>query len=229
MEHEIANRPSFATAEVHLETDEQVLAEAGAMISHTDGIEMQTNATGGFLKSIRRGLLGGESVFQNTFTATEPGSVTFAPPLPGDIVHHELDDETVYVQSGSYIASEPALELDTEFGGARTFFGSEGLFLLRIEGTGSLFVSSYGAIEAVDLDSEETFTVDTGHIVAFEETADFTVRRVGGLKSTFLSGEGLVADFTGPGRVWLQTRSQDAFLAWLVPKLPRQTSSGSTQ
>lgn len=229
MEHEIANRPSFATAEVHLEAGERILAEAGAMISHTDGIEMETNATGGFLKSLRRGLLGGESLFQNTFTATEPGSVTFAPPLPGDVVHHELDDETVYVQSGSYIASDPALELDTEFGGARTFFGSEGLFVLRMEGAGSLFMSSYGAIEEVVLQPDETVTVDTGHIVAFEETADFTVRRVGGLKSTFLSGEGLVADFTGSGRVWIQTRSQDAFLAWLIPKLPRPSSGGSTQ
>lgn len=227
MEFEIANRPAFATAEVSLEENEQVLAEAGAMVSHSDGIEMQTNATGGFLKSVRRGLFGGESVFQNTFTARKSGTVRFAPPLPGDIVHHQLSDETVYVQSGSYIASDAALDLDTEFGGAKTFFGSEGLFLLRIEGTGSLFVSSYGAIEEIELTPGETYTIDTGQIVAFEDTADFTVRRVGGLKSTLLSGEGLVADFTGSGRVWLQTRSQDAFLSWLLPKLPNQASQGS--
>ena len=198
------------------------------MVSYSDGIELETNATGGFLKSLRRGLFGGESVFQNTFTATEPGSVTFAPPLPGDVVHHELDDDTVYVQSGSYIASDPALDIDTEFGGARTFFGSEGLFLLRIEGSGPLFMSSYGAIREIDLAPDETYTIDTGHIVAFEDTADFTVRRVGGLKSTLLSGEGLVAEFSGEGRIWLQTRSQDSFLAWLIPKLPAQAPQGST-
>ena len=227
MDREITNRPSFAMAEVTLEADEEVRAEAGAMVSHSAGVRMQTNATGGFLKSLRRGLFGGESFFQNTFTAAEPGTVTFAPPLPGDVVHHRLDDETVYVQSGSYIASESALDLDTEFGGARTFFGSEGLFLLRIEGTGSLFMSSYGAIEEIELSPGETYTIDTGHIVAFEDTADFTVRRVGGLKSTLLSGEGLVAEFSGEGRVWLQTRSQDSLLAWLIPKLPRQAPQGS--
>ncbi len=226
MDHEIANRPSFATVEVTLEAGEQVRAEAGAMVGYGDGIEMETNATGGFLKSLRRGLFGGESFFQNTFTAAESGTVTFAPPLPGDIVHHELDGETVYVQSGSYIASDPALDLGTEFGGARTFFGSEGLFLLRIEGTGPLFMSSYGAIEERELSPDETYTVDTGHVVAFEETTDFAVRRVGGLKSTLLSGEGLVAEFSGEGRIWLQTRSQDAFLAWLVPKLPRPAPQG---
>ena len=228
MDYEIAHRPSFATVEVTLDAGEQVRAEAGAMISHGDGVEMETNATGGFLKSLRRGLFGRESFFQNTFTAPESGSgtVTFAPPLPGDVVHHELDGDTVYVQSGSYIASDPALELDTEFGGARTFFGSEGLFLLRIEGAGPLFVSSYGAIEERELSAGETYTVDTGHIVAFEDGIDFTVRRVGGLKSTLLSGEGLVAEFSGEGRVWIQTRSQDAFLAWLIPKIPTQAPQG---
>ena len=226
MDHEITSRPSFATVEVTLGEGEQVRAESGAMVGYSDGIEMETNATGGFLKSLRRGLFGGESFFQNTFTAAESGTVRFAPPLPGDVVHHELDDDTVYVQSGSYVASDPALELDTEFGGARTFFGSEGLFLLRIEGAGPLFMSSYGAIEEVELAADETYTVDTGHIVAFEDTTDFTVRRVGGLKSTLLSGEGLVAEFRGEGRVWLQTRSQDAFLAWLIPQLPVQSPQG---
>ena len=226
MDHEITNRPSFAVAEVTLEEGEQVRAEAGAMVGYSDGIRMETNATGGFLKSLRRGLLGGESFFENTFTATETGTVTFAPPLPGDVVHHPLDGDTVYVQSGSYIASDPALDLDTEFGGARTFFGSEGLFLLRIQGSGPLFMSSYGAIEERELSADETYTVDTGHIVAFEDSTDFTVRRVGGLKSTLLSGEGLVAEFSGEGRIWLQTRSQDSFLAWLIPKLPVQSPQG---
>jgi uncharacterized protein (TIGR00266 family) len=228
MDHEITSRPSYAMVEVTLEQGESVLAEAGAMVRYSDGIELETNATGGFLTSLRRGLFGGESFFQNTFTASERGTVGFAPPLPGDIVHHRLQGETLYVQSGSYIASDPELELETGFGGAKTFFGSGGLFLLRLGGAGPLFMSSYGAIETVDLTHGETVTVDTGHIVAFEESTDFTVRRVGGLKSTLLSGEGLVADFTGSGRIWIQTRSQDSFLAWLIPKLPRQTQSAST-
>jgi uncharacterized protein (TIGR00266 family) len=221
MEHEILHRPSYATVEVTLKEGEEVLAESGAMVSYSDVIELETNATGGFLKSIRRGLLGGESFFQNTLRAEKPGTVTFAPPFPGDVVHHPLEDRTLYVQSGSYIASDPALDVDTEFGGGRTFLGGEGLFLLRVEGIGPLFMSSYGAIRTVEIAADESYTIDTGHIVAFEDTADFTVRRVGGLKSTLLSGEGLVAEFRGPGRVWLQTRSQESFLAWLIPKLPQ--------
>jgi uncharacterized protein (TIGR00266 family) len=98
--------------------------------------------------------------------------------------------------------------------------------MLRLSGTGPAFVSSYGAIERHDVAPGETVVVDTGHVVAFEETLEFDVRRIGGLRSTLFSGEGLVCEFRGEGTVWTQTRSPDAFLSWLIPKLPAQ--SGST-
>ena len=226
MEYEISSRPSFALVTVSLEEGESLRAESGAMVSHDTSIEMETNATGGFLKSIRRSF-GGESFFQNTFHASAPGDVQFAPPLPGDIVHETLNDETMYVQSGSYLAGDAGLEIDTKFGGSRSFLGGEGLFLLRVSGSGPLFLSSYGAIEAVDLGERDSFVIDTGHIVAFEDTAEFTVRRVGGLRSTLASGEGLVCEFSGSGTVWIQSRSQDAFLSWLIPKIPRSPPTQS--
>lgn len=169
---------------------------------------------------------GGKTFFQNTFRAAEAGDVSLAPPLPGDVTHVELESEAVYVQSGSYLAGDTALDVDTKFGESRSFFGGEGLFLLKLAGSATAFLSSYGAIEEVDVGGEDPFVVDTGHVVAFDESVDFTVRRVGGLKSTVLSGEGLVCEFRGDGTVWLQTRSADAFLSWLIPKLPRPPSSG---
>ncbi|UPV76545.1 TIGR00266 family protein (plasmid) [Halorussus limi] len=224
MRHEVESGPAYSLLNVTLDDGEQLQAEGGAMVSHGENVSMDTNATGGFLKSLRRSVFGGESFFQNTFTATGgEGDLTLAPPLPGDVTHEELNDETIYVQSGSYVAGDTALDVDTEFGGAKTFFGSEGLFLLKVSGSGSLFVSSYGAIKSVDLSDGESYTVDTGHIVAFEASADFAVRRVAGLKSTVFSGEGLVCRFEGPGRIWLQTRSPDAFLSWLLPKIPQPT------
>jgi len=129
------------------------------------------------------------------------------------------------VQSGSYLAGGTDLDVDTEFGGGRTFFGGEGLFLLRASGTGPLFLSSYGVIHAVEVADERPFVVDTGHIVAFEESLDFSVRRVGGLRSTLASGEGLVCEFEGSGTVWLQSRSADALVAWLAPQMPTQSSN----
>jgi uncharacterized protein (TIGR00266 family) len=225
MDHTIDYRPSFALLTISLDAGESVRAEAGAMVSYSDGVSVETSASGGVLGSLKRSVLGGESFFQNTFTAETAGEVTLAPPLAGDIVEYELDGESILVQSGSYMASDTEVEIDTKFGGGRSFFGGEGLFLLKATGTGPVYLSSYGAIHEVELDAGEEYTVDTGHIVAFEESASFDVRRVGGLKSTLFSGEGLVCTFTGPGKVWLQTRSQDALLAWLIPKLP--TSNGN--
>ncbi|WP_121821719.1 TIGR00266 family protein [Halostella salina] len=221
MEHEVRHRPSFALLDVSLNRGESITAEAGAMVSHSDGIDITTDrGDSGLLSSVKRSVFGGESFFRNTFEATDPGNVTLAPPLPGDVVHQELQSETLYVQSGSYLAADRDIDLDTEFGGGKTFFGGEGLFLLRLTGTGDAFLSSYGAVEPVTLDPGERYVVDTGHIVAFEDQVSFDVRKVGGLKSTLFSGEGLVCEFEGQGTVWLQSRSQDAFLSWLVPQLP---------
>src|SRR5690606_4497598 len=92
-----------------------------------------------------------ESFFVNTFRASQPGEVTLAPTLPGDLCAFELTGGTLYAQSGAYVASAPQIDVDTQWGGARTFFSKEGLFLLRLTGVGAVFLSSYGAIHAVDL------------------------------------------------------------------------------
>jgi uncharacterized protein (TIGR00266 family) len=112
------------------------------------------------------------------------------------------------------------IEIDTKWGGAKTFFASEGLIMLRARGTGLLILSSYGAIHPIDLAEGQRYTIDTGHLVSFTEGLGFSVRTVGGIRSTLFSGEGLVVDLTGPGRVYMQTRSEDALLSWLVPLLP---------
>jgi uncharacterized protein (TIGR00266 family) len=129
------------------------------------------------------------------------------------------------VQSGSFLACSAGIQVDTQWGGGKTFFSSEGLFMLRIAGQGDLVLSSYGTIHAIDLQPGQTYTVDTGHMVAWTEGISYDVRKVGSWKSTFFSGEGLVCDLTGPGRIYLQTRSQDAFLDWLIPRLPSQNNS----
>lgn len=84
------------------------------------------------------------------------------------------------------------------------------------------------ALLTVDLDASETYIVDTGHVVAFEATTDFFIRRVGGLRSTLFYGEGLICTFIGPGKLYLQIKSEDALLSWLVPKLPT-TANHSTR
>lgn len=225
MQTEVLYSPAYAAARLTLAQGETVRAEAGAMLAMSPGITLETSTQGGLLKGLKRSVLGGESFFMNTFTAQSDGAELFvAPSLPGDMVAWPHQG-TLYVQSGSFVACSSGVQVDTQWGGAKTFFSREGLFMLRISGEGQLVLSSYGAIHAVDLQPGQTYTVDTGHMVAWTEGVQYAVRKVGGWKSTFFSGEGLVCDLTGPGRIYLQTRSQDAFLDWLIPRLPTQSSS----
>ena len=229
MESEILYQPSYSLARVRLNAGEAITAEAGAMVSMSEGITIQTEVKGGLIAGLKRSFLGGESFFLNTFKATAPGEITFAPPLPGDIVHFRLNGETIFVQSSSYIASSPDISVDTKWAGAKGFFAKEGLFLLKIKGTGDLFLSSYGAIHEIKLKAGESYTIDNGHMVAFDESVNYKVKRVGGLKSTLFSGEALVCTYTGQGRIFMQTRSEEAFLSWLIPHLPKPRESGGSK
>ncbi len=220
MQHEILYRPSYALLRAELQRGEEMVAEAGAMVSMSDSIQIKTSAKGGIFGALKRSILGGESFFVNTFTATDAGEITLAPSLPGDIQSVQLAGQTVFAQSGSFIASSPGVSVDTKWGGAKTFFSREGLFLLKLSGTGDLFLSSYGAIHEIDLAAGQQYIVDTGHIVAFAETVQYGVKTIGGLKSTIFGGEGLVCELTGPGKIMIQTRSADALLSWLIPRLP---------
>lgn len=221
MQIDVDYRPSYALAKAKLEPGEEVKVEAGAMVATTVGVELETRAEGGLLASLGRKVLGGESFFINTWRApAEGGQVYLAPALPGDIRVLDLDGDELLVQSGGFLAASPSIDIDTKWGGAKTFFASEGLILLRLRGIGKLVISSYGAIDEFTLGPDEKLTVDTGHLVSFSSGIGFKVRRVGGLKSTLFSGEGLVVDLTGPGKATLQSRSEDAFLSWLIPKLP---------
>jgi uncharacterized protein (TIGR00266 family) len=225
MQTQVLYGPAYAAAKLILNRGETVRAEAGAMLAMSAGITLETSTQGGMFKALKRSVLGGESFFMNTFTAhTDGAELWVAPSLPGDVVAWPHNG-TLYVQSGSYVASSSGIDIDSSWGGARTFFSREGLFILKVVGQGDLVLCSYGAIHAVDLRPGEVYTVDTGHMVAWTESVGYTVRKIGGWKSTMLSGEGIVCDLTGPGRIYLQTRSQDAFLDWLIPKLPKPSSS----
>jgi uncharacterized protein (TIGR00266 family) len=227
MKIEVKHRPAYALGVVELEEGESIKAETGAMVSMTGNVQVDSGVQGGLFKSALRKVLGGESFFLNTFTATAgQGQVTFAPSLPGD-VHDVALRGDLYVQSGSYLAGGPTIDIDIKWGGARSFFASEGLFLLHLRGQGQVLLSSFGAIHGIELDGSRPLVVDTGHVVAFDSTVQWNVRKVSGMFTSLISGEGLVCEFTGRGTVWLQTRSNQAFLDWLIPRLPTaRTSSG---
>lgn len=219
MKHRILSRPSYSLLELELENSEEVLAESGAMV-YMRNVDISPEMKGGLLSGLKRSLLGGESFFVNRFVSKGKGLLGLSPSYNGDIAHIKLLGK-LYAQSGAFLASSPDLKIDVKWGGAKTFFAGEGLFLLKLEGSGDLFLSSFGGIEEINVDG--SLSVDTGHIVAFEETLDFRIRKAGGLKATIFSGEGLVAEFSGEGKVWIQTRSIAEYIGWLVSLLPKQS------
>jgi uncharacterized protein (TIGR00266 family) len=217
MKFEVEYGPAYSLGVIDLDGGEQVQAVTGAMVSMSGGITIDAGMEAG----LKRSVLGGESFFINTFTASQSGEVTVSPPLPGDIIAVELSGTDLLVQSGGFHAATVDVQIDTKWGGAKTVFSGEGLFLVKLSGHGTALVSSYGAIVERELAAGESHTIDTSHIVGFEATVNYKLQKSGGWKTTLLGGEGLVVTLTGPGRVYLQTRSPQGFVDWLVPQLPK--------
>ena len=227
----IEHGPSFAWLRAKLRPGEEIQAEAGAMVSMEPQVEISTPLNSGkksgifsviwtFLVAVSRKFLGGETVFVNRFTSSTSGEVILAPKLSGQIMARSLRPNAgLLVQAGSYLASSGQVDTKLRFGGLRTLFGGEGLVLLHCEGEGDLFLNAYGGITEIPINGE--FTIDTGHIVAFDDALDFQVKGIGGLKSLFFSGEGLVCNFKGQGNVYIQSRNLSALIGWLSPLLPR--------
>ncbi len=221
---EIQHAGAFALAVVNLGSEQSISAEAGAMVSMSGNVDLTAEMKGGVFGALKRAV-GGESAFVSTFTAKGgPGEVTFAPGAPGDVAGIEMQNQTFMVQSSSYLAGDTTLVVDTKFGGSKSFFGGEGLFLLQVSGTGLLLVSSFGAIHRRTLRQGDLYVVDTGHLVAWESHMQYNLRKASksGYLRSFLSGEGMVAEFTGPGEILIQTRNLAAFAGLLKPFFPNQ-------
>ncbi|MEO7672770.1 MAG: TIGR00266 family protein [Pyrinomonadaceae bacterium] len=224
---EVIFQGAFALAVVNLQTEQAISAEAGAMVSMSANVDLESQMKGGVFGALKRAV-GGESAFVSTFTSRGgPGEVTFAPGAPGDVAGIEMNNQTFMVQSSSYLAGDTSLVVDTKFGGAKSFFGGEGLFVLQISGSGLLLVSSFGAIHRKNLRPGERYVVDTGHLVAWEGHMQYSLRKAAsGFFKSFLSGEGMVAEFTGQGEILIQTRNLAAFAGLLKPFFPSQGGGG---
>jgi uncharacterized protein (TIGR00266 family) len=230
MQNTIEHGPAYAMATVDLDAGEAVTVEAGSMVGMSDGLEIKTHIGGNkggffgalvnFFLALVRKFLGGETLFVNTYSppAGQSGQVLVAPALSGDIIQYQLDGaRTLMVQGSSYLASSGDVVVKTKFGGLKSLFSGEGAFWLRCSGTGNLWVNCYGAIHEVDV--QGSHIVDTGHVVAFEDSLDYKIKGSGGLKATLLSGEGLTMHFKGNGKLFIQSRNLGGLVHWIAPRL----------
>lgn len=222
MQTEIIHSPGNAAARIQLAPGETLTAEGGSMIALGGEVSLETSThqrgKGGLIKGLKR-LFGGESFFLNHYTAgASGGEVWLAQTLPGDMIKLALEGNSIIVQAGSFVACSAGVGMDVGWQGFKNLLSGESLFWLRIGGTGRVVLSSYGAIYPVAVNGE--YIVDTGHIVAFDETLNFKLSKAGkSWIASILGGEGLVCRFQGQGTVWCQSHNPPSFGHALGPKL----------
>ncbi|NET51266.1 MAG: TIGR00266 family protein, partial [Merismopedia sp. SIO2A8] len=217
------HQPDSAIAKITMAPQEELVAEAGAMVAMSPYLNVSTTLRkgkgGGIFGGLKR-VLAGESLFLSVFrSGNSAAELYLAPKLMGDILPYQLQGMDLVVQSTGYMASTPQVDIDLGFQGFKSLFSGESLFWLSISGSGVVLLSSFGAIYDVDVDGE--YVVDTGHIVAFEKSLDFSISKAN--KSwigAFLGGEGLVCRFHGQGKVFCQTHNPGAFGQLVGSQLP---------
>ncbi|MGX8834631.1 TIGR00266 family protein [Amedibacillus sp. YH-ame6] len=192
-----------------LDKNEKMFTESGGMCWMDDGFDMDSNTRGGLMKGIGRAF-SGESIFMTTYTSPrDQAEIAFGSSFPGKIVALNLaEGESKIVQKSAFLAAEDTIQLTTFFRkrlGAG-IFGGEGFILQKIQGPGTVFLEIDGDVVEKELAPGELIKVDQGYVAIFEESVQFEITTVKGLKNKFLSGEGFfLATLQGPGKVWLQT------------------------
>ncbi len=221
MNFTIEHQPVYSALRISMDQGERFRAEPGAMLSMSATIELNTTTSGKGLFGTLKAAVGGESVFSSIYEAKNgPGELVLAPSAPGDILRLDLNNETILAQSGAYLAGDVGLTLGMQ-GSLKALVSGEGLFLSKITGTGVVFLNSFGAIYQRTLSAGEPYVVDSGHMVAFTDGMQYSIKTASkGLFSSLASGEGLVCLFVGPGTVWIQTRNIRAFAGLLAPFMP---------
>ena len=221
----LGGHSGFASALIRLERGEEFISESGAMYRCSSNVDVdvttKSRGKGGLLSGLKR-LFASEKFFFSTYKTmdTASGEVGIAPTHQGQVHRIELDDSRHwYCAGGSYLGSTSELAIDTEFQGWKGFLSGESLSFLKVSGAGELPVGAFGRI--IEVDVEDELTVDTGHLVAFESSLEYSISKASASwLQAFLSGEGFVMKFRGRGRCLIQSHNPSEFGKVLGPRLP---------
>lgn len=207
----------------HLEAGESMITERGSMVWMSANMRMETKA-GGLGKALGR-MFGGESLFQNTYTAEGgPGMIAFASSFPGAIRAVEITPNMpVIAQKSAFLAATPGVDLSIHFQkkvGAG-FFGGEGFIMQKLSGSGTAFLEIDGSTVEYDLERGQSMIVDTGYLAAMDDTCTMEIVSVPGVKNKLFGGEGLFNTVVhGPGHIILQSMPISAVASCLSPFFP---------
>ncbi len=209
----------FAMLKVALPQGKSIKAESGAMVAMDESVVVEGKKEGSLLGGLARKLLTSDSFFFQTLTAVSgDGEVLLSPGILGDVSTIHLDGGKEFqLQKGGFFAASPGVEIATKMQNlGKGLLSGEGFFIQQVSGRGTLFVESFGAIHELDIPAGKTGVVDNHHLVAWEATSNYTIEKAAsGWMSSITSGEGLVCKFTGPTKVYIQTRNPYGFANWM--------------
>lgn len=210
---------------IRLRPGQEIFAEAGKMLYKTASVQWESRMSGQSLGekiwgAVKRKLMG-ESLFWTYFRAAAPGEVGFAGAYPGRIQAFELKaGESILAQRDSFVCAQSSARVDIALVkriGAG-LFGGEGFILEKITGPGTAFIHAGGDFIEFQLPPGEVLQVDTGCLVAFDESVDYDIQFAGGIKTAIFGGEGLfLATLRGPGRVLIQSLTLEKLRRELAP------------
>ncbi|KAL6704094.1 hypothetical protein ACN47E_008757 [Coniothyrium glycines] len=209
--YRVSHRDTNTILTVQLAMGCPFTAKPGAMIAMSPTMTLK-----GTMKfSLKKALIGGD---MSKSTYTGPGELLLAPACIGDITIIKLGgNEQWSVGKDAFLACTQGIVTEYKSQGiGKAMFSGEGMFVYKISGQGILWCTSFGAIIRKDLQKDEKYIIDNGHLVAWN--CKYVLERVasGGIVSNMMAGEGLVCKFTGPGTVFMQTRNAQAFATWLA-------------
>ena len=220
MDVDIQCQPSYALAYCILDAGESVLVERGAMVAMSGNISASVGIGGNVAHAILRKAVAKESFFMGRYTAAASQAwVACAPSVPGDIEHIRLNgnDSPILVEAGSLLVAGQGIDIEVRYAGLRNVILREGAVFVKLSGKGDALISAFGGIQRYDLKEGDTIIIDTGHVVAFQESVGVRVGPLSSIAVASFTGEGIVGEFTGPGSVWAQSRAEGAFRSWLFP------------
>ncbi len=211
MKYQVIHGEAFPVVKIELSQGEQIQAESDSMVSMSGMLDI-SGTTGGsnILRGMARHFLANESFFMQKVVASRgPGWILLGHDKPGGIVDIALDGTySLRVQKNGFLAATGNIQVDTAVQNlAQGLLSREGFFVLKVHGTGTVFISTYGAIHQIDIAAGEEILVDNGHLVAWPDYMNYRIERASnGWISSITSGECLVCRFRGPGTILVQTR-----------------------
>ncbi len=232
MNYQMIGDSDCPLVKVNLMQGETIRLERGSMVYMSDvTLEGKMNSKGGgiggLLGAIGRSLTSGESMFISEATGVGPrAEIGIAPSVPGKIVCLPVGQAQYRLNTGAYLASDQSVTYNmvSQNVGKAFFGGTGGFFVMETAGQGDLLVNAFGDLMEIEVTPDRPMVIDNEHVVAWDARLDYNIRIASGTFG-FTTGEGLVNEFHGAGKVLIQTRNLHSLADAVSPYIP--SSSGN--